>query len=263
MIPYVTRLGFYGDDWAFLGALSTSDQSLVGLWEREYEFNAGLRTRPTQILYQAVLYALFGLRPLGYHITNMAVLTAMVVLLYMVLRELGFSRSIAVGISAIYSLLPNYSTNRFWFAAFGYTLSMTCYLLSLYGDLKAIRRHPLRVLVAWKLVSLFGLLIAGFGYEIVIPLFVLNAVLVWFQARRVYKGGLPERLGPTGSILFLGSNLVMLALVVAYKAITAQGVGLAGSIPFHIVRLVVGSVLMNYGMYGLASIFHEGHRPAC
>ena len=258
VIPYVTRLGFYSDDWAFLGALRTSDQSLVGLWERQYELNANLRMRPTQILHQAVLYALFGLRPLGYHIANMAVFTAMVVLLYMVLRELGFSRSVAVGISAIYALLPNYSTNRFWFAAFGYTLSMTCYLLSLYGDLKAIRRHPLSVLVTWKLVSLFGLLVAGFGYEIVMPLFLLNAVLVWWRARRLYQGGLPERLGATGSILFLGSNLVMLALVVVYKAVTAEGVGLTGSIPVHIVRLAAGSVLMNYGMYGLGLPYAAG-----
>lgn len=257
-IPYVTRLGFYSDDWAFLGALSTSDQSLVGLWERQYEFNANLRMRPTQILHQAVLYALFGLRPLGYHIANMAVFSAMVVLLYMVLRELGFFRSVAVAISALYALLPNYSTNRFWFAAFGYTLSMACYLLSLYGDLRAIRRHPLRVLVAWKLVSLLGLLVAGLGYEIVIPLFVLNVVLVWFRARRLYQGGLPERLGPTGSILFLGSNLVMLALVVVYKAMTAQGVGLVGSVPVHIVRLVAGSVVMNYGAYGLGLPYAAG-----
>jgi hypothetical protein len=63
---------------------------------------------------------------------------------------------------------------------------MACYLLSLYGDLKAIRRHPLSVLLAWKLIGLFGLLIAGFGFEIVLPLFVLNAVLVWFRARHLY-----------------------------------------------------------------------------
>jgi hypothetical protein len=258
MIPYATRLGFYADDWAFLGVLSTSNQSFVGLWERQYESITLLQMRPTQILYQAVLYALFGLTPLGYHLANMIVFTAMTVLLYMVLRELGFCRPIAVAIPALYALLPSYSTNRFWFAAFGYTLSMACYFLSLYGDLKAIRRHPLRVLLAWKLIALSGLLVAGFGYEIVIPLFVVNAVLVWFRARRLYEGGLRERLGPTGSVLFLGSNFVMLALVVLYKAITAQGVGVVGSIPFHIVRLFVGSVLMNYGVYGLGLPYAAG-----
>ena len=210
------------------------------------------------MIYNAVLYALFGLMPLGYHIVNMIVLAAMTVLLYMVLRELGFSRPIAVAIPALYALLPNYSTDRFWFAAFGYTLSMACYLLSLYGDLKAIRRHPLSVLLAWKLTALLGLLIAGFGYEIVLPLFVLNAVLVWFRARHLYTGGLSERLGPIGSLLFFGSNFVMLAIVVLYKAITAEGVGLVGSIPFHIIRLFVGSVLMNYGMYGLGLPYAAG-----
>jgi hypothetical protein len=258
VIPYATGLGFYSDDWAFLGVLSTSDQSLVGLWERQYEFNVSLRMRPTQVIYNAVLYALFGLMPLGYHMANMIVLAAMTVLLYMVLRELGFSRPIAVAISALYALLPNYSTDRFWFAASGYTLTMACCLLSLYGDLKAIRLHPLSVLLAWKLIALFGLLIAGFGYEIVLPLLVLNVVLLWFRARHLYTGGLLERLGPIGSILFLGSNFVMLVIVVLYKAITAEGVGLIGSIPFHIVRLFVGSVLMNYGMHGLGLPYAAG-----
>jgi hypothetical protein len=214
--------------------------------------------RPMQMIYQAVLYEFFGLTPLGYHIVNMMVLAAMTMLLYIVLREFGFSRSIAVAIPALYALLPNYSTDRFWFAAFGYALSMACYLLSLYGDLKAIRHHSLRVLVAWKLIALLGLLVAGFGYEMVIPLFVLNAVLVWFRARRLYEGGLSERLGSLGSILFLGSNLVMLALVVLFKAVTAQGIGLAGSIPAHVLRLLVGSVLMNYGMYGLGLPYAAG-----
>jgi hypothetical protein len=258
MIPYATRLGFYSDDWAVLGAFSTSDKSFVGLLERQYEFSASLRMRPTQMIYQAVLYELFGPTPLGYHVVNMMVFAGMTILLYIVLREFGLSRSIAVAIPALYALFPNYSTDRFWFAAFGYALSMACYLLSLYGDLKAIRHHSLRVLVGWKLIALLGLLVAGFGYEMVIPLFVLNAVLVWFRARRLYEGGLPERLGLLGSILFLGSNCVMLAFIVLFKAMTAQGIGLAGSIPAHVLRLFVGSVLMNYGMYGLGLPYAAG-----
>jgi hypothetical protein len=106
VIPYVTRLGFYSDDWAFLGVLSTSDQSFTGLWERQYEFNVSLRMRPTQVIYNAMLYMLFGLAPLGYHIVNIVVLATMTVLLYMVLRELGFSRPMAVAIPALYALLP-------------------------------------------------------------------------------------------------------------------------------------------------------------
>jgi hypothetical protein len=50
----------------------------------------------------------------------------------------------------------------------------------------------------------------------------------------------------------------MLAIVVLYKASTTAGVGLVGSIPFHIIRLVVGSVLMNYGMYGLGLPYAAG-----
>jgi hypothetical protein len=45
---YVTQLGFYSDDWAFLGALETSDdKSLFGLFASQWDFNANLRMRPT------------------------------------------------------------------------------------------------------------------------------------------------------------------------------------------------------------------------
>ena len=249
---YVTRLGFYSDDWAFLSIMSTSDdRSLLGLWQQQYQFNANLQMRPTQVLYQAVLFTLFGLEPLGYHIVNTLMITIVTVLLYWVLRELGLSRSIAIAVAAVYGLIPNYSTDRFWFAAFGYMLTMAFYLLSLYADLRAARSRSWSLL-GWKLVALLGLLAASLGYEVVIPLLLLNVALMWLHARRLHDAGLSGRLGRWGASLFLGSNILMIAVLLAYKSVTAQGVGLPpDETAFYAVRLVVGAVVVNYGTYGL------------
>jgi hypothetical protein len=249
---YVTRLGFYSDDWAFLSIMSTSDdRSLLGLWHQQYQFNANLQMRPTQVLYQAVLFTLFGLEPLGYHIVNALMITIMTVLVYWVLRELGLSRSVAIAVAAAYGLIPNYSTDRFWFAAFGYTLTMAFYLLSLYADLRAARSRS-QSLLWWKLIALLGLLAASLGYEVVLPLLLLNVVLTWWHARRLHAAGLSGRLGRWGAILFLGSNIFMIAALLVYKSVTAQGVGLPpDETAFYAVRLVVGAVVVNYGTYGL------------
>jgi hypothetical protein len=251
-IFYVTRLGFYSDDWAFLRIMSTSDdRSLLGLWHQQYRFNANLQMRPTQVVYQSVLFKLFGFAPLGYHIVNTLIITVVAVLLYWVLRELNLPRFVAIAIAAVYGLLPNYSTDRFWFAAFGYALSMAFYLLSLYADLRAVRSRS-RSLLGWKLIALLGLLVASLGYEVVIPLLMVNVVVTWLRARRLYDAGLSGRLGRWGAILFLGSNLFVIAVLLVYKSVTAQGVGLAADeTAFHGVRLVVGAIFTNYGTYGL------------
>jgi hypothetical protein len=246
--PYVGRLGFYSDDWAFVGAMSTApDQSLAGLWRLQYGW-IGLASRPTQIVYQALLYWLFGRDPLGYHVVTGVLLAIMAVLLYWVLVELRLSRTLAVSIAAVYGLLPNYSTNRFWFASGGYVLTMAFYLLSLYADLRALR-GPSPGLVRWKLLSLSALVVGALGYEVVIPLFFFNVALVWWFARRTDRGGMRARLGPRGAALFIATPLLLLAAVMAYKAPLAQGAQFPTL--YHLAWMANGSVKINFGTYGV------------
>ena len=117
LILYLPGLGFYSDDWHFLGVLGTSaDRSLAGLYAAVHEPGAAMR--PVQLAYLAALYRTFGLSPLGYHLANAAVLLCSTVLLYLVARELQKSRAIALAVAVVYALLPHYSTARFWIAAY-------------------------------------------------------------------------------------------------------------------------------------------------
>jgi hypothetical protein len=254
VIPYAGRLGFYSDDWAFLGALHTSDdQTVLGLASRQLQFPYPVTPsgRPVQVVYQAALYKLFGLEPLGYHLVNTAMLIVMALLLSLTLRELGLPRPLVLATPLVFALLPNYSTDRFWFAAFGYILSMALCFLSLYANLRAVRTRGV-ALLSWKLVSLIALVTSGLGIEIAIPLLALNPILAFLHARRHLPGGLKRRLGRWPAGLFLSSDLLLLLVVLAYKRVAGSGLGLpAGWIPFHIGQLVFGSTAINFGTYGV------------
>jgi hypothetical protein len=248
---YVTHLGFYSDDWAFLGAMTTSGHhSLAGLIDAQLNSISGLQMRPLQTGYQAVLFSLFGVHPLGYHIVNALVLTAMTVLLYLVLHEIGLPRPVAVAVPAMFAFVPSYSTNRFWFAAFGYTLTLALYFLSLYADLRAVRSRT-RTLLPWTLLALLALVASGLGYEIVLPFLLVNTVLVWIRARALWPGGLAGRLGRLGAAAYVMPHLLLLAAVTAFKVATATGAGVEGSYLFHLARLTLGSLTTHFGTYGI------------
>jgi len=250
---YVTRLGFHSDDWAFLGTLTNSaDQSLGGLISTEWQSLDLFHLRPTQVIYQALLYLQFGADPLGYHLVNGAMLVAVTLLFYWVLRELLWSRLLAVCIPLVFVLLPSFSTDRFWFASFGYVLTLAAYFLSLYSDLRAIRAGSRHALIVWKAVALLMVAVAGLGYEVVIPLLVLNMPVVWAYARRGDRGGLRARLGKWGARAYVGSHYLVLGAVVIYKSLVATGPGPDMDYLFHLARLLVGSLLNTYGTYLVA-----------
>ena len=66
VVPYVWRLGFYSDDWASLAMMtSASDQSIAGLVKAQLVHDPDAAARLTNTVYQALLFHLFGLNPLG------------------------------------------------------------------------------------------------------------------------------------------------------------------------------------------------------
>ncbi len=263
VIPYIQGLGFYSDDWNFLGYLSVSkDQSLVGLFRSLY--SQWVRMRPVQILYLAGLYWLFGPHPLGYHIVNAAIFLSSIVLFYLALRGMGQRRVLALAVPVIYALLPHYSTDRFWFAAFQANLSVALYFLSLVSDLRALEAR-LPGFWGWRLLSILSLLGSTLAYEITLPLFLLNLLLVWYRRRQLYGAVPSEQLGRTKLAVLLESNLLVLVSVIVFKMLTTVRLGNLG-LKRHTVwfaRLIMGAIRVSYGDYGLNlpyviwKIFHD------
>lgn len=222
LILYVWQLGFYSDDWAWLSCFSASpDRSVIRLFQSCYSPHVAMR--PVQILYLSGLYWLFGLHPLGYHWANAPVLLSSVVLFYLVLCELGLQRRLALTVPLVYGLLPHYSTDRFWFAAFQANLSIALYFLSFYSDLRALRA-PLARLWGWRLLSILSLLGSTLAYEVTLPLFFLNLLVVWYRGRQRFHSAskLSVQVAWVASLV---ANLLALVMVLVFKALTTTRLG--------------------------------------
>jgi hypothetical protein len=200
---YLTRLGFYSDDWELIETFRLpSPQSFFTLLRSNFFID-----RPAQGVYSILLYRLFGITPLGYHLVNAAMLASVAVLLYLVLRRLQPSRLVALSVALVYSILPNYSTDRFWFAAFAAPLSVAFYLISLLADLDAASRRGSEM-IARRSAAVVAMFVSVLLYETTLPFFLINPFLAWYRSKR-------------WSWVSAGVNYSALALVAAYKVNTS------------------------------------------
>lgn len=250
---YVGNLGFYLDDWDFLSRLNAlQDHSLLGLVSSFYTSLSPMWPRPVQAGYLALLYWMFGLQPIGYHVVNSAVLISGVLLIYWVLRELGQNRWITLSIPLVYALLPHYSTDRFWYAAFQANLSMALYFSSLYCDLR-ILKAPSQHLWGWKLLGLCSLLGSSLAYEVFMPLLLLvNPLLTLYKKRQLNNSSQGLQLNQGKLLLLLATNLIALALVVIFKkTVSARASSFSLFGLWIIKQAVLAPLALNFGEYGI------------
>jgi hypothetical protein len=174
--PYVSRLGFYSDDWAIL-----ADFHFKGVGSSLQTFAA----RPMQGLYLGALYKLFGLDPLGYHIVNTIVIGACVPLIYSLLLRLKIDRRSALATAILFVLLPQLSTVRVWYAAFQIPLSLLFALLS--GHAMLSFRESGRT--TWLAAAAATAVVSIAAYEIFAPMiFAAALALAWRYPKRNWFG---------------------------------------------------------------------------
>ena len=110
----------------------------------------------------------------------------MAVMMHLVLRQLAIWRPLALALPIVFALLPHYSADRYWFAAFGYVLSMALFFLSLYADLRGA--DSVSNTLKWKLLALTALMASALNYEVAIPLFLLSTPLIALRYRALPPG---------------------------------------------------------------------------
>jgi hypothetical protein len=252
LILYVKGLGFYDDDWYLIEEFGRSqDQSLLGLVRGFDPGSSAAQIRPVSLTYYAALYSAFGLHPFGYHLVNAAVLIAGVMLFYIILRELSQNRLLSLAIAMVYGLLPHYSTNRFWYAAFEGNQSMALYFFSLYCDLRMLKARPAQLWL-WKTLSVVGLLGSTLAYEVFLPLFFLNPLVVLYQKRQLDRTRSSSLLSQRKLAMLLGSNLIVLMLVIAFKVMVLHRFGKVPNPDLinQVKNLVEWSITVSYRRYG-------------
>jgi hypothetical protein len=235
---FIPHLGFYSDDWDFLARfVHASDQSVIGLFHAVNTQHTQMR--PVQGIYFAMLYSLFGLQPLGYHIINCIIQILLGITFYLVLRKISLPRVIAVSLPLLYLFLPHYSADRFWFAAFQANLSMLFYFISLLTGLSTQtinKGHR----VTLQLISILCIVLSALSYEVVIPLFVVHLIL-W---KKKHQHG-----------LFITTMCTVIAVVIFKTLTTTRLTGPWGSgIPgytIYVMHIAFSALSLNYGRLGL------------
>jgi hypothetical protein len=264
LILYVRGLGFYDDDWAMIHGFSLAQgQGFAGLYHSYSIWTSG-SLRPAETTYYSALYVLFGPRPLGYHVINASILMMGILLFYLLLRELNLNRLLALAVPMVYGLLPHYSTDRFWFAASASNLSMALYFLSLYCDLRTIESRQAR-LWAWKTLSVLALLGSTLAYEVFLPLFFLNPLIILYRKRQLDRTGSMIAFSKAKLAVLTVGNLLALLLVIGFKVHVLKRLGRSPhpDLPDQIRYLVEGFWALSYRRYGsglprlLWKILHE------
>jgi hypothetical protein len=204
--------------------------------------------RPVQVFYLALLYRVFELNPLGYHIVNHLVFLAGILLLYGVLRKINLPRILSISIPFLFAMLPHYSTDRFWPILFCANLSMTAYFLSLFADLRMLDESGIRLWL-WKTIGILSLLIGLLAYEIFLPLLLLNFILVWARNRNHHG----PRFSGAKITLLMATNLIAAAAVVLFKALVTTRMIMQGPAD-HLVwflKMLARAFQISFVKYGL------------
>jgi hypothetical protein len=216
------------------------DKSINGFFKAAT--NANTFMRPMQNLLDAVLYFFFGLNPIGYQIANVFFLLANALLFYLLLKKIHMPRVLSVSISVIYLLLPNYSTDRFWFAAFQTNLSSLFYFLSSLTSIKTIYSQKWRANF-WGGLSIVLLLLSTLSYEVIMPLYFLNAIIIGYvmvKNKSNYKGYLL-----TASII-LANVFVFVFKSKVTTRLDSSPLHQLIFYPIYLMYLIVFSVWSNY-----------------
>ncbi len=242
---YINKLGFYSDDWSFLGNFSLShDQSFIGLFRTATTPNTLMR--PLQNIYDVFLFWLFGTRPLGYHMVNFVVFSSIIILFYAIMRRLQIHRIIAITVPLVFALLPNYSTDRFWYAAFQVNICMLFFLLSTYTGLNIFSASSAKKFF-WETVSILFLILSGLSYEIAMPLVLINMILFRNPGKRF---GISKKYISENNAVFIVVNCIVLFYLFIFKAKTTTRLE-SFSYPGDAIHLIVSVFHTNFIELGL------------
>jgi hypothetical protein len=262
-IPYLSRLGFYLDDYYFLGAMSAShDRSLPGLFEALLDVDQKAWLRPAMYVGFGGLFRLFGTNALPYHLFVAVLIPLSAVLLYLLLDRLRAPGFLALGAPIVFAAAPHYSTDRFWLASYPAPASVALALAALYAFLRAREARSWK-LAAWLVSGSGALVLSALLYEVAIPLLGVGILGLWYGAREDARSR--HVTAATASLLLLAALVYKTLAATTLVGNSSYRVGYESGVLHHLGYLLSGSVKVNFGTYAVALPYVVGwiivHRP--
>jgi hypothetical protein len=167
---------FVGDDFTWLKwAAQTSYTDIPSLFTDAQ----GFFYRPIPKLWYMVLYAVFWLKPGGYHIMSLILLGVCSYLLFIIMRKIGVRREIALISGILFASLSIHHENVFWISGASSLLAATSLFGSIYAFLsQAHKRGWIRIALQVTWVTLMVISMLSYDGMIVAP--VILSLIGWF-----------------------------------------------------------------------------------
>ncbi|HLF78006.1 MAG TPA: hypothetical protein VJB57_11020 [Dehalococcoidia bacterium] len=148
---------FHGDDFVAMTDL-VSKPPLEHLWSVYTFTDSNFYWRPLGQTYDVIVYQLFGLSPVAFHIGSIIFFEGTLVLLYWLCRRWGLPRAVAVGSVLILGLFPNHVVSVAWITNTSRLMALFFILASLLMIEKAARERSFSAdLAAWLLFVAAGM----------------------------------------------------------------------------------------------------------
>ena len=138
--PGIKHVGFYLDDWVMLNTLARGPQNFFELFNYYFSADPRVVKRPIEALHFMVMFKLFGLKPLGYHVFNLILEVLSAWLLYFCMHRLTRSMPVALVTSILFLIYPSHNSTHYWVVCSSVGMSMILYLGSLLADIEAVLR---------------------------------------------------------------------------------------------------------------------------
>jgi Flp pilus assembly protein TadD len=209
------RNGFVWDDRiliqkneANISRISFSTAFLSDFWSTDTEAGRSNYYRPLVTLSYMVDYALFGLQPIGYHATNLAIHAAGVVCLWYLLVLLGVSSGGAAIAASVWAVHPAVAESVAWISGRTDSLATMFMLLSVVAALRGLAGKKVDTRFAYVSLASFAAALLCKESAIVTP--ILIAIFLAFHGKSGrMRGAFAFQIVAIGVIWFLLRSMVL------------------------------------------------------
>jgi len=211
-LPYVFRLGFYADDWYYYATFAPSlGHGLGANFRALSSADPNLLMRPVQLVYYVLSFKAFGLHALPYHVVNIAVLGLVIVLLYLMLRELRVGRGLGFAIAVVFGFLPHYLTDRVWISSQQVTLCMAFAFLGIFALSRSVRAEE-EHRTTWALLAFLTLALSILSYEVAFGMIAASLGVIGWMSYRDSRASFKRALKRVGGVVGTAAVLLMVIL---------------------------------------------------
>ncbi len=171
---------FVADDFTWLKWAASSSFTDVAKY---FTNAAGFFYRPIPKVLYFILYAVFWLKPEGYHVVSILLYGLAAYLVYLLMRVTGVKRTIALIAAIVFTVLSVHHENVFWISGMSSVLSAVFLFAGVYITIVQQRYSGLRrSLLFTSAMILMGLAMLSYDGMIVAP--VILCAAAWFTVRK-------------------------------------------------------------------------------